>query len=122
MSSRPHEQQAGAMLADSGRKGQDGGMAGELTAVSRESVSGPWRELFIAAYTACLDGLFYGYGKIFLTRPEDAWMPGALAKIGTDHGYGDEDSAMRAIESRTHEVVEDMHDVLKSIAIFRPPR
>jgi hypothetical protein len=87
-----------------------------------ERVLGPWRDLFVAAYTADLDGGFYGYSKIFLERPDHPWMPGALAKIGTDRGYPDAESAMHAVERRSREVVDDMHDVLKSIAAWRSPR
>lgn len=48
-----------------------------------ERISGPWRTLFVAAYAAPFEGLFYGYAKVFECAPDHPWAAGALVKVAS---------------------------------------
>jgi hypothetical protein len=58
-------------------------MARISTSKDCECVVGPWHGLFIAAYVTELEGVFYGYAKIFEHQPQDPWCPDALMKVAS---------------------------------------
>jgi hypothetical protein len=48
-----------------------------------DRVMGSWRGLFVAAYVTELEGVFYGYAKVYEHRPADPWCADALLKVGS---------------------------------------
>ena len=63
-----------------------------------EQITGPWDGIYVAAYTAELDGMFYGYAKLSTVCPEDVWTTQAMLKVTTKRGYVDEASALGAVQ------------------------
>jgi hypothetical protein len=64
-----------------------------------ERVTGPCEGVYIAAYTAELDGLFYGYAKLCASQPVDVWAVQAIWKLTAARGYVDEIDALQAVEA-----------------------
>ncbi len=62
-----------------------------------EKISGPWEGVYIMAYTAELDGRFYGYAKLFTVCPEDVWTAVATLKVTARSSYAEEEAALRAV-------------------------
>lgn len=62
-----------------------------------EKISGTWEGVYIVAYTAELDGRFYGYAKLFTVCPEDVWTAEAALKVTPRGSYAEEDAALRAV-------------------------
>ena len=63
-----------------------------------EQITGPWEGgIYIAAYTAELEGRFYGYAKLSAVCPEDVWTAEATLKVTTRSSYADEEAALRAV-------------------------
>jgi len=69
------------------------------TASGMEQITGPWEGIYIAAYTAELDGMFYGYAKLSTACPEDVWTTDALLKVTTRSGYVEEPTALSAVHA-----------------------
>ena len=69
-----------------------------------ERITGPWGRLYVAAYTTELDGLFFGYAKLFAVQPSDVWDSGAIMKISTRSGHVGEAIALGAVEARALKV------------------
>jgi hypothetical protein len=68
---------------------------------------GPIGCVYVTAYTTALDGLFYGYAKIFASEPEDMWMQRPLMKVGT-RGFADSEVALQEVERRATGVVAEL--------------
>ena len=64
-----------------------------------ERITGPTAGIYVAAYTTELQGVFYGYAKLCLVRPEDVWSAHSDMKI-TSRAYTDETLALEAVEAR----------------------
>lgn len=69
-----------------------------------ERITGPWNGIFIAAYTAQLDGQYYGYAKLCNVPPLDVWSAKALAKVAAAPRSGGA-QAMRAAENRALQII-----------------
>ena len=61
-----------------------------------EKITGPWDGIYIAAYTAELGGMFYGYAKLSTVCPDEVWTAEALLKVTTEHSYVDAAQALAA--------------------------
>jgi hypothetical protein len=62
------------------------------------AITGPWEGgIYIAAYTAELEGRFYGYAKLSTVCPEDVWTADATLKVTARSSYADEEAALRAV-------------------------
>jgi hypothetical protein len=72
-----------------------------------EHCIGPIGCVYVTAYTTALDGLFYGYAKIFASEPEDMWMQRPLMKVGT-RGFADPGFALLEAERRAIGIVADL--------------
>jgi hypothetical protein len=64
-----------------------------------ERVSGPCDGVYVAAYATALDGVFYGYAKLFAGEPEDIWLQRPLLKLGTT-GFQNPMDALHDAERR----------------------
>jgi hypothetical protein len=64
-----------------------------------ERVSGPCDGIYVAAYATALDGVFYGYAKLFASEPEDIWLQRPVLKIGT-RGFNSASDALQDAERR----------------------
>jgi hypothetical protein len=62
--------------------------------------SEPSEGIYIAAYTAELNGLFYEYAKLSTVRPDDVWTAEAMLKVTARSGYAEEATALRAVHDR----------------------
>jgi hypothetical protein len=69
-----------------------------MTMKGFERLSGPWHDLYIAAYAAPFEGFFCGYSKLFEDAPDHPWIPGALVKIAAGM-YTTPSDAIDAAES-----------------------
>lgn len=54
-----------------------------------ETISGPWRGLYVVAYTTEFEGVFYGYAKVCGSKPPHPWSADAIVKMSTG-GFTDE--------------------------------
>jgi hypothetical protein len=68
---------------------------------------GPIGCVYVTAYTTALDGLFYGYAKIFANEPEDMWVQRPLMKVGT-RGFSDSGVALLEVERRVTGIVAEL--------------
>jgi hypothetical protein len=73
-----------------------------------ERVTGPYKGVYIAAYTTGLDGLFYGYAKLCTECPDDVWSAKTTMKIGTWKGRIDEAAALHAIEAKALRIISEL--------------
>ena len=71
-----------------------------------ERITGPSAGIYVAAYTAELQGVFYGYAKLCLVRPEDVWSARSCLKI-TSRAYTDETMALEAVEARAQRLIAE---------------
>lgn len=60
-----------------------------------ERLSGPCHGVFIGAYATQLDGIFYGYARLFTDAPADFWSSPVAMKLSA----GAFDSELEAIEA-----------------------
>ena len=75
-----------------------------------ERITGPWDGVFVAAYTAELDGLFYGYAKLSTERPADVWSAQTILKIATLNGRAGEADALQAVEGKALRVISRLQE------------
>jgi hypothetical protein len=75
-----------------------------------ERVTGPWDGMFVAAYTAELDGLFYGYAKLCTDRPADVWSAKTILKVATLNGRAGEADALQAVEGKALKVISQLQE------------
>lgn len=73
-----------------------------------EQITGPWEGMYIAAYTAELDGMFYGYAKLSTVCPEDVWTASAMMKVTTKNSYVEEARALEAVHDLAFRWIEEL--------------
>ena len=76
--------------------------------VTMEQISGPWDGIYIAAYTAELDGRFYGYVKLSVSKPSDVWTAQVMMKLTARASYREESEALEAVEKRALRVIANL--------------
>jgi hypothetical protein len=72
-----------------------------------ERTSGPWDGVYVAAYATALDGLFYGYAKLFANEPEDVWLQRPILKLGT-RAFEDASDALHDAERRAKRAAAEL--------------
>lgn len=90
-----------------------------------EQISGPWDGIYIAAYTAELDGRFYGYGKLSVSKPADVWSVQVMLKLTARASYTAESEALEAVEKRALRVIANLRSSPDGgfwAALFAPSR
>ncbi len=75
-----------------------------------EKLTGPWEGMYIAAYTAELDGKFYGYAKVSAVCPDDVWTIDAVLKVTTKHSYVEEARALGAVHDLAFRWISEVRE------------
>jgi hypothetical protein len=93
--------------------------------VTMEQISGPWDGIYIAAYTAELDGRFYGYVKLSVSKPADVWTAQVMMKLTARASYREESEALEAVEKRALRVIANLRSTPDGgfwAALFAPSK
>jgi hypothetical protein len=73
--------------------------------LAMESVSGPYKGYFIAAYTVEADGQFVGYAKVCAEEPSSVWDSNSVEKLASATHCRSELEAVAAAERKAREAI-----------------
>ena len=73
-----------------------------------ERISGPYKGLFIAAYTVENDSGYVGYAKVCLLEPDSVWSADPVEKLTSATGFRTELEAIVAAERKARKDIAEM--------------